>query len=116
MPPFDEKGCALLRKSCLPFFRKVGSFLGKKGRNLLSENTLFVSLPRMTEYGHISSAYGHISSAQPLAQTTDGGRRSPMTEAAGVSVCENLCRNTSEYLRMCESCITHTHTEASRVR
>ena len=111
MPPFDEKGCALLRKSCLPFGKKVGSFLGKKGRNLLSENTLFVSLPRMTEYGHISSA-------QPLTQTADGGRRSPMTEAAGVPVCENPCRNTSEYLRMCESCITHTHThtEASRVR
>ena len=88
MPPFDEKGCALLRKSCLPFFRKVGSFLGKKGRNLLLENTLFVSLPRMTEYGHISSA-------QPLAQTADGGRRSPMTEEECFSVCEILSRNTS---------------------
>ena len=105
MPPFDEKGCALLRKSCLPFFRKVGSFLGKKGRNLLSENTLFVSLPRMTECGHISSA-------QPLAQTANGGRRSPMTDIAALPVRENPYKNTAKNLCMCGFCINTQYRHA----
>ena len=49
--------------------------------------------------------YGHIPLTQPSAQTADGGRCSPMTEAVAIVVRENPCKNTAENLHVCETCI-----------
>ena len=54
--------------------------------------------------------YGHIPLTQPSAQTADGGRCSPMTEAVAIVVRENPCKNTAENLHVCETC-KHTHTQ-----
>ena len=61
--------------------------------------------------------YGYLPLTQSSAQAADGGRRSPMTDAAALPARENPYKNTAKNLCMCGFCVnTHTHTHRLTAR